>query len=91
MPKRMTQRDKPQGETVPRQGDKQQQAPREPHERDESASSQSGGEPSGERMANAGREDIERGAVDTDQGPVLEETYEKQRAGTPPERDKFSP
>jgi hypothetical protein len=34
---------------------------------------------------------VERGAVDTDKGPALEETCEKQRAGSPPARDKFSP
>ena len=91
MPSRKTDDHKPQADTIAQQGETQQRVPREPHERDESADSQSGGEPSGERMANAGREDIERGAVDTDKGPAMEETYEKQRAGTPPPRDKFSP
>jgi hypothetical protein len=86
-----TQDRKPQADTIPQQGDKQRRVPRAPHERDESADSQAGGEPSGERMANAAREDVERGVVDTDKGPVLEESYEKQRAGSPQPRDKFSP
>jgi hypothetical protein len=79
------------GETVPVQGETHQRAPRMPHERDESADSQAASEPSGPRMAEAAREDIERGVVDTDKGPVLEETYDKLREGTPDPSEKFSP
>ena len=86
-----TNQDTPRGETIPQQGDTQQRVPRAPHERDESSDSQAGGEPSGERMANAGRKDVERGAVDTDKGPAMDETYEKQRTGTPPARDGIKP
>jgi hypothetical protein len=91
MPHRTSDDRKPRAQTLPQQGETQQRVPREPHEHDESADSQAPGEPSGERMANAAREDVERGLVDADKGPMLEETYEKQRAGTPPPRDKFSP
>lgn len=64
-------------DTIPQQGDKQQRAPRQPHERDESADSQAAAEPSQERMGEAARRDIERGATDTDKGPVLREIHEK--------------
>ena len=63
--------------TTPQQGDKQQRAPREPHERDESADSQAPGEASQHRLGEIGREDVERGVTDTDQGPVLREIHEK--------------
>lgn len=77
------------GETIPVQGPRQEPAPRMPHERDESAGSQTADEPSGKRMGQIAHDDLERGLVDTDKGPVLEETYEKLR-----EKDgekKFSP
>lgn len=83
-----------QGNTVPVQGQNETQgrpAPRLPHERDESADSQVASEPSGQRMAQAAREDIERGVVDTDKGPVLDETYEKLREEAPDPVKKFSP
>jgi hypothetical protein len=83
-----------QGNTVPVQGQNATQdraAPRIPHERDESADSQVTSEPSAQRMAQAAREDIERGVVDTDKGPVLDETYEKLREDTPDPVKKFSP
>lgn len=80
-----------QGNTVPVKGDSQGRAPRAPHERDESADSQAPGEPSGRRMAQAAREDIERGVVDTDKGPVLEQAYDKLREGTPDPDRKLSP
>lgn len=78
------------GDTVPVQGDRER-APRLPHERDESADSQAASEPSGPRMARAAREDIERGLVDTDKGPVLDETYEKLRDDAADPVRKFSP
>jgi hypothetical protein len=88
---RMTsRRRKPRGNTTPQQGEQQERAPRTPHERDESADSQRPEEPSQDRMARAAREDVERGQVDTDKGPVLDETYERVRGSDDPER-KFSP
>ena len=80
-----------QGETMPLQGQTQDRAPRLPHERDESADSQAPSEPSGPRMAEAAREDIERGLVDTDKGPVLDQTYDKVREDAPDPVKKFSP
>ena len=53
-----------------------------PHERDESADSQSAQEPSGQRVGRQAQEDVERGLVDTDKGPVLHQAYEKMRKGT---------
>jgi hypothetical protein len=73
-----------QGNTVPAQGEKQQRAPRAPHERDESADQQAGAaEVSSRRMAERGGNDIERGLVDTDKGQAMQETYENVRKGTP--------
>ncbi len=90
MHNRLTSRKRPdadanKGNTVPAQGETQGPVPRLPHERDESADSQAAQEQSGERVGKQAHEDIERGLVDTDKGPVLDETYEKVRddAGDP--------
>ena len=100
MPSRRRQGAKPgkgparEGDTVAVQGQNASQgrpAPRMPHERDESADSQAASEPSSQRMAQAAREDVERGVVDTDKGPVLDETYEKLREDNPDPVKKFSP
>jgi hypothetical protein len=80
-----------QGNTIPAQGETQDKVPRMPHERDESSDSQARQEPSGQRMANQGREDIERGLVDTDKGPPLDATYDKLREGADDPVKKFSP
>jgi hypothetical protein len=81
----------PQGNTVPVQGEKQQPAPRMPHERDESADSQQAREPSAKRLGAVAHDDLEQGRADTGKGPVLEETYDKVRAGTPQPDKKFRP
>ncbi len=80
-----------QGNTAAAQGENQERAPRLPHERDESADSQRTGEPSAPRMAQAAREDIERGVVDTDKGPVLDQAYDKLREGSEDPAKKLSP
>ena len=82
-----------QGNTVPVQGQTQAQerVPRTPNEHDESADSQRSGEPSAPHMAEAAREDVERGLVDTDKGPVLDQTYDKVREGAADPVKKFSP
>lgn len=49
--------------------------PRLPHERDESSDSQP--QAPGKVIRQAGK-DVERGLVDTDKGPVLDEVYERQ-------------
>jgi hypothetical protein len=79
------------GKTLPVQGDKQQPAPRAPHEHDESADSQQAGDPSARSIGEIAREDIERGLVDTDKGPVLDETYERVREGAGDPVRKFGP
>lgn len=80
-----------QGNTLPVQGEKQQRSPRMPHERDESADSQQASDPSARSVGEIAREDIERGLVDTDKGPVLDETYDRVREGTADPVKKFSP
>lgn len=82
---------KREGDTLPAQGPAQQPVPRMPHERDESADSQSSDEPSAKRMGRIAYDDIERGLVDTDKGPPMEETYEQLRQGAPDGEKKFSP
>lgn len=62
----------PQGET--RASVDQENLPRLPHERDESADSQ-GGAPRAD-MQQASK-DLKRGLVDTDRGPVTDSTYKK--------------
>lgn len=78
-------------ETLPEQGETQERVPRMPHERDESGSSQASEEPSGRRMAKAGQDDVERGVVDTDKGPALDQAYDKVREGEPDPKKKFAP
>ena len=74
-----------QGNTVPVQGQAQTQerVPRMPHERDESADSQHSGEASARRVGQAAHEDVERGVVDTDKGPVLDQAYDKVKKSSP--------
>jgi hypothetical protein len=90
MQNRMTSRRR-QGDTRPAQGDKQQRVPRAPHERDESADSQAAEDPSARSIGRAGREDIERGVLDTDKGPVLDQVYDRVREDTDDPGRKFSP
>jgi len=86
---RMTsRRRKPRSNTAPQQSGKQ--TPRLPHERDESADSQQTDESATQPTARATREDVERGVVDTDRSPVMNETYERLRGNDDPEK-KFSP
>jgi hypothetical protein len=62
-----------------------------PHERDESSDSQAAGEPSGQRLGELARKDLEQGRVDTDKGPALDATYDKLREGTKDPAKKFRP
>lgn len=96
MPSRRRQSAKPegrQGNTVPQQGQtrSQERVPRMPHERDESADSQRTGESTAPRMGQRAREDVERGVVDTDKGPVLDQTYDRVREGADDPVKKFGP
>lgn len=78
-------------ETIPAQGETQEPTPREPHERDESSSSQAGGDPANQRMGRVAHDDMAQGRVDTDKRPAMEEAYDKQRAGTPQPEKQFRP
>jgi len=64
------------GNTIPQQGGESK--PRLPHERDESSDSQEGqgGEPP--EVGKRAHEDVERGVVDTDRGPVTDRVYREQ-------------
>lgn len=84
-------KDRARGNTVPLQGETQERVPRMPHERDESADAQTSDEPTARRVGQQAHDDIERGQVDTDRGPVLDETYDRVREGTPDPIKKFSP
>ena len=79
------------GNTLPAQGEKQERVPRTPNERDESADSQAGQEPSAARIGRQASEDLERGLVDTDKGPVLDQAYDKVREGADDPVKKYAP
>lgn len=79
------------GNTVPVQGETQERAPRMPHERDESADSQAASEPSARRVGKIAHDDVERGLVDTDKGPVLDQTYDDVRQGADDPITKYGP
>ena len=84
MPQRPTDPDRrPQGQTLPEQGQTQthDRVPRAPHERDESADSQEAGEPTGRAIGKIAHDDLAKGRVDTDKGPVLDATYDRLGGG----------
>lgn len=83
--------DRPQGQTLPVQGERQERSLRQPHERDESADSQSAGEPSAQAVGKIAHDDLAEGLVDTDKGPVLDATYDKVREGASQPRKRFLP
>lgn len=58
-------------------GGKEKSEPKLPHERDQSASAQVDGTPVDDSRARKGQQDVERGVVDTDKGPVLEQLNER--------------
>jgi hypothetical protein len=72
---------RPQGDTVPQQGDTQERAPRLPHERDESQGSQAADNASAKEIGRIALEGARQGQTDTDKGPVLDATYEALRKG----------
>jgi hypothetical protein len=79
------------GKTTMAQGEDQQEVPRMPHERDESADSQAQMEPSSRRIAQAAQRDAERGVADTTKGAELDATYDKLREGLPDGEKQFRP
>ncbi|HSH89947.1 MAG TPA: hypothetical protein VK996_08160 [Ramlibacter sp.] len=70
---------------------RKERMPRAPHERDESPDSQAAGEPTAPSIGKRGHDDIERGVVDSDKGPVLDAVYDKVREGADDPIKKFSP
>ncbi len=80
-----------QGNTIPSQGETQERVPRMPHEHDESADSQGAGEAPNQRLGKAAQQDIARGLVDTDKGPVMDKVYDKVRQGTSDPVKKLRP
>jgi hypothetical protein len=77
------------GNTVTAQGGNQAPKAREPHERDESADSQSADNPSMERIGRIAHGAAERGEQDTTKGQELDATYQRVRAtSTPAPRGK---
>jgi hypothetical protein len=83
--------DRPQGQTLPVQGEKQERSPRAPHERDESADSQAASEPSARAIGKKAHDDLAEGRVDTDKGPVLDAAYDKVREGASQPVKQFRP
>lgn len=61
------------GKTTAQQGGEAK--PRLPHERDQSSDSQENQDGSAPEVGRQAREDIERGLVDTDRGPVTDRVY----------------
>jgi hypothetical protein len=68
-------------DTVTQQGENQVPKPRMPHERDESADSQSAEAANVRRIGQIAHDDIVEGQQDTDKGPALDAAYEKQKGG----------
>jgi hypothetical protein len=66
-------KNKPDEKTRIQQGG--ESAPRLPHERDQSSDSQQNQEGAAPRVGRQALEDIERGLVDTDRGPVADRVY----------------
>ncbi len=83
--------DKPgaRGNTTTAQGEDQHPVPRMPHERDESADSQTRKEPSNQRRAEKAQADVERGLVDTSKGAELDRTYDRLREDLPDGEKEF--
>ncbi|AKJ30534.1 hypothetical protein [Caldimonas brevitalea] len=63
------------GDTTANQAHHRQ--PRLPHERDESADSQDEQQPEQRDMMQQAHNDLERGLVDTDRGPVTDKVYRR--------------
>jgi hypothetical protein len=71
-------------DTEPAQGQRQREVPRMPHEHDESADSQAGGDASSRSKGEAAYADVERGVADTTRGGEMDATYHELRKGETP-------
>lgn len=74
------------GNTVMSQGENQAPKARMPHERDESADSQSADAANVRRIGEIAHDDVAEGQPDTDKGPVLDAVYERQKDGEDKQR-----
>jgi hypothetical protein len=72
------------GNTVTAQGETQQPKAQLPHERDESANSQAGENPSARRMGEIAHDDVVEGQQDTSKAQELDATYHAVRKGADP-------
>jgi hypothetical protein len=81
----------PQGQTLPQQAERTpERVPRAPHERDESADSQSAGDPADQAKGALAHDDVMEGRRDTTKGAELDATYDRLRRSTP-QPDKKRP
>jgi hypothetical protein len=77
------------GDTVTAQGENQAPKARQPHERDESADSQSADNSSAERMGGMAHDAVVDGQQDTTKGQELDATYHRlQQDSAPAPQDK---
>jgi hypothetical protein len=60
--------------------------PRLPHEHDQSADSQAGTTSQPDEKGRRAQQDLERGLVDTDRGPLLDRLYQRLFRRGPPRR-----
>ena len=74
------------GNTVMSQGENQAPKARMPHERDESADSQSGDAANVRPIGQIAPDDVVEGQPDTDKGPALDAAYERQKDGEDKQR-----
>ena len=74
------------GNTVMSQGENQAPKARMPHERDESADSQSADAANVRRIGEIAHDDVVEGQPDTDKGPALDAAYERQKDGEDKQR-----
>jgi hypothetical protein len=60
--------------------------PRLPHERDESTDSQGDAAPDNAPIGRQAHDDVQRGLVDTDRGPVVDDIYNDKVRGRAPRK-----
>jgi hypothetical protein len=81
----------PQGQTLPAQGERQEGVPRMPHERDESADSQSRGQGAAQDIGRVAHQDARRGLPDTSKAREMDRTYDRLRENLPDGDGKKAP
>jgi hypothetical protein len=81
----------PQGQTLPAQGERQEDVPRMPYEHDESADSQSREQSSAQDIGRIAHHDAKRGMPDTSKARELDRTYDRLREDLPDGKKKRIP